>query len=93
MSRRGASLPARSTEFEFREVGSLGRPIVALAKQLRASGLTSAEICSLFTQTAAVLARQQDGLSGRSEWLSLARELFDELGEGELALTAPGGEA
>lgn len=89
MSRRGASLPVHS--FEFHEVGAIGRPVVALAQRLRAAGLTSAEICSLFTQTAAVLALQQDGLDGRQEWLSLAGEHFDRMAEDELVLTAPGG--
>ena len=75
MSRRGASLPVH--QFEFREVGAMGRPVVTLAQQLRRAGLSSAEVCSLFTQAAAVLAQQEDGLTGRGEWLSLAGELFD----------------
>ena len=94
MSRRGASLPAHhgsSHRFEFREVGAVGRPVVALARRLQQEGLSAAEVCSLFAQAAAVLAQQQDGLSGRQEWLSLARELFDATAEQELVLTSPGG--
>lgn len=89
MSRRGASLPASA--FEFRQVGAVGRPVVVLARQLRDSGLSSAEVCSLFAQAAAALAQQKDGLSGRQEWLSLARELFDTTAEQELVLTSSGG--
>lgn len=99
MSRRGASLPARregeaeESEFEFHEVSALGRPVVAVARRLLERGLSSAEVCSLFAQTAAVLAVQKDGLSSRQEWLALAAELFDETAEPELALTSPGGVA
>lgn len=103
MKRRGANLASsvgaalsESERFSFEEVGALGRPIVAVAQQLLRKGLTSAELCSLLTQTAAMLAQQEDGLDGREEWLALASELFDAQandGESDRAITAPGGEA
>lgn len=93
MSRRGANL--RSSErFAFTEVGALGRPIVKVARELLAEGLSSAELCSLLTQTAALLAQQRDGLGSREEWLALAGELFDAQNDAEEQLiSAPGGSA
>ena len=65
-------------------------------RTLSERGLSSAEICSLFTHAASSIAKNPDGLS-RAEWLSLCAELYDDEGEieraelGGRALTAPGG--
>jgi hypothetical protein len=80
--------------FEFKEAPAIGRRVIAVANELRRAGLTSAEVCSLFTHAASALAVQDDGLEP-GEWLELCAEL--EGGEvpvraSELVLTAPGGE-
>jgi hypothetical protein len=95
MSRRGAgsALKKERTEFEFVPAPALARPVVTVAKALLEQGLTSAEVCSLFTHAACALAKQADGFE-REEWLDLCAELHDDDLEAEGALlTAPGGSA
>lgn len=60
----------------FVEVGALGRPVVKAARELLDEGLDPAQASSLFTQTAAELAKKPGGLS-RAEWLELCAELYD----------------
>lgn len=94
MSRRGAgSSLRRERRFEHVPVSELGRPVIVLARQLLQTGLTPAEVSSLFTHAAAVLSQQENGLT-REEWLGLCEELYDrDEAEGDARLTAPGGEA
>lgn len=82
--------PAES-EFSFVTVGAIGRSVVTTARQLLEGGLDHGEVCSLFVQTAAVLAKQPGGLN-RKQFLALCEEHFDrdEL-EREAPVTAPGG--
>lgn len=98
MSGRGAGSAAKKMEFELVPTPELGRRVLTTAQELLRLGMTSAEVCSLFTHAAAVLAAQEDGLE-EGEWLALCQQLQaqDEL-EQELAgagavLTAPGGSA
>jgi hypothetical protein len=94
MSGRGASSrKAAGTDFEFLPVPALTRPVLGVAKELLAMGLRSADVCSLFTHAAAILAHQEDGLS-RAELLELVAKLYDEDEvDTDAALTAPGGSA
>lgn len=85
--------PAAASRFQLIQTPALGRPIVDLARRLLGAGLTSAEVCSLFTQTASVLARQEDGLRD-GEWLALCAEFEGEDDvESDARVTAPGGSA
>lgn len=92
-SSSGESAEPSESRFELIHTPALGRPIVDLARRLLCAGLTSAEVCSLFTQTASVLARQEDGL-GDGEWLALCAEFEgqDDV-ESDARVTAPGGSA
>lgn len=97
MSRRGASSrdpkPTTPEGFEFLAVDALTKPVLGVARQLLALGLKSAEVCSLFTHAAAILAHQEDGLP-RGEFLALVAELYDsDEAESDRAITAPGGSA
>lgn len=77
--------------------------VVQLAREMLSEGLTTAEVCSLFTDAGQVLSKQEKGLT-RDEWLDLCEELYDmeEADDDELEaasvatdarLTAPGGQA
>ena len=97
MSRRGAGSAMKKARsgFDFVPAPALARPVITVAKELLRQGLTSAEVCSLFTHAASVLAKQEDGLC-REECLELCVELHDEPdleAESGAALTAPGGSA
>lgn len=89
------------SRFDYREAPELGRRVVQAAQELLRLGLSSAEVCSLFTHAAATLAEQDDGL-GREEWLALCEELYDHRQEAQprrsanvpaLRVNARGGEA
>lgn len=97
MSRRGAGSLARKLEeserFDFVPAPALAKPVLDVAKQLRELGLSSAEVCSLFSHAAAVLAHQDDGVP-RDEWLALCAELYDaDAVESAPVLTSKGGSA
>ncbi len=96
MSRRGAGSARKLSEsdrFDFVPAPALAKPVLDVAQELRRLGLSSSEVCSLFTHAAAVLAHQSDGLP-RSEWIALCEELFDADGiESSAAVTSPGGSA
>lgn len=108
MSRRGAARSAsplldeesrgtpdndtREHAFEFVPVPSMARPVIKVARALLARGLSPAEVCSLFTHAASMLAQQENGLS-RDEWLALCQELHDEHGSADAAVNAAGGSA
>lgn len=102
MSRRGAgSGPARKRDhgpFEFVPSPALGARVVAVARELLREGLTAGEVCSLLTDAAQVLSKQEGGYS-RAEWLELCGELYERDGGSaeprarEPRLTAPGGKA
>jgi hypothetical protein len=68
--------------------------VIEVANELRRAGLTSAEVCSLFTHAASALAVQDDGLEP-GEWLELCAELEGGDVPGSVpdpVLTAPGGQ-
>jgi hypothetical protein len=94
MSRRGASSRGpESDSFDFVPTPALAQPVLRVAKELQALGLTSAEVCSLFSHAAAMLAHQDDGLP-RGEFLELVTELYDaDAIETNRAITSPGGSA
>lgn len=101
MSRRGAGSGSsglagklsESERFDFVEAPALAKPVIDVAKQLLKLGLTSADVCSLFTHAGAMLAHQQDGMP-RAEYLALCEELFDADGcENDAAITSKGGSA
>lgn len=85
----------RESRFEFVPAPALARSVITLARELLSNGLSSAEVCSLFTHAASTLAQNDDGLD-RDEWLELCAELHDgvelerELPAGTF-LTSPGG--
>jgi hypothetical protein len=98
MSRRGAGSGLahkleQSERFDYVPAPALARPVLEVAKQLLEMGLSSAEVCSLFSHAASTLAHQDDGLP-REEWLALCAELYD-ADEVETApvLTSRGGSA
>jgi hypothetical protein len=95
MRRRGTSARAahgRSTPaFEFMVTPALGRGVVAVARNLVEAGCQPAEAASLLAHAAVALAKCPKGL-GRSEWLALCAELWDEPGN-DSAITTTGGEA
>jgi hypothetical protein len=70
---------------------ALGRGVVAVARGLVDAGCRPAEAASLLAHAAVALAKCPKGL-GRTEWLALCAELWDEPG-GEGAITTTGGEA
>jgi hypothetical protein len=98
MSGRGAGSRRRtrldeSERFSFVPAPVLAKPVITVAQELLQLGLTSADVCSLFTHAAAVLCHQQDGMP-REEFLALCAELYDaDAVERGVAVTAPGGSA
>lgn len=79
-----------AARFDFVPSPALGRPVVQLAQTFFRQGLSSAEVCSLFTHAAAVLAQQDDGF-GREEWLELCADLHGQDATEEFVITSPGG--
>lgn len=92
MSRQGTGRASAVRTHEFVTANALGRPIVLLARRMLAAGLRSDEVCSLFTQCAATLAQQEDGMP-REEWLTLCEELHAESEHERGLVMAPGGAA